>query len=133
MLMKRFIWFFILSSLLCSCKDGQPQPVESDFYGTWEFYDVLRNGRSSTTLNSGYIAFYDDQSVESNIFQVEEEKRFEIEGDKLSIFGADEGLYLKVMKMQNDSMHLNGRVWMFDMDFYLVKITYDSIPDSNSE
>jgi hypothetical protein len=127
--MKRFIWFFFFGVSFWSCKGDYAEQKVSDFHGTWEFYDVLRNGRPSTTLNSGYIAFYDDQSVESNIFQVDEDKKFVIDGDKLSIFGADEGLYLKVVKMQNDSMHLKGRVWMFDMDFFMVKIMEDITPE----
>lgn len=119
--MKRSLLFLMFVSLFFSCKEEKVLTAGMSLEGQWDFVKAMRNGKETKTLNSGYFKFNESQStIESNIFQTEPVKPYQLENNTIKILG-DEGYDLNIEMLTGDSMRLKGTIWKFKMEFLLVK------------
>lgn len=109
----------IALSMTC-CKEEKKTISSSDLVGVWDVSKAYRDGRETKTMASAYFKFNENYTVESNVHQVSEEKKFKVSGNKLEVSG-QENYNLEIVRLQNDTMHLKGKMWFFDMDFFLIR------------
>jgi hypothetical protein len=134
--MKKSLFVICLSVLFVSCKNDETILSNPDLDGKWDFVKAIRNGKETKTLSSGYFEFDESTNmIESNIFQVPEDKVYSIEDNTIKIKG-QESYDLNIVRLEGDTMHLKGNIWKFKMEFLLVRRDSTNLPieeDSNSE
>lgn len=116
--MKLLSWTLLVIFLL-GCK-SEKKVSPADVAGRWNFAHALRNGRETKMLNQAYFVFHPDKSVTSNLFQTNERMTFDIANNILSMSG-QESFKLEIVDFQKDTMHLEGKMGDFEMQFMLVK------------
>ncbi|MBK8700580.1 MAG: hypothetical protein IPN29_14040 [Saprospiraceae bacterium] len=117
--MKIYSWMLLLV-FMTACKGDSFRVTPADLTGKWKFDKAWRNGKETKMLSSGYFIFHADNSVTSNIFQVEENKQFSVKDNTLSVIG-QEALTLDIVSFTTDTMELEGKMGVFDMQFYLIR------------
>lgn len=118
--MKLVVSLCITCFILLACKENSPHIDSNLLVGRWKFDSVLRNGRPSGTLRQGYMIFDQNGQVKSNIFQSGFSQQYQLNGTDLNIIGED-SIRLFIAKLTEDTCILKGRVWLFDMEFTLVR------------
>ena len=109
---------FLPLILFQDCKSGDQKGDNEILEGKWMIYDATRNGRQTTTLKDGYMIFSEDNILETNILGDVTRSSFQHNGNHLvssSPFQYD----FNVISLTSDSLHLNGKMKAFDMNFYL--------------
>ncbi|MFT6335042.1 MAG: hypothetical protein ACI86M_003030 [Saprospiraceae bacterium] len=114
---------FIVFVLAVGCKPERVnKPVSAeDLVGEWDIYHVTRNGKVTKTLENGYLLFQADNTIKSNLFPDEKYHAFIFEQNKINIQGLENLNEFKVKSLTNDTLILDLKVNVFDMQFYLQK------------
>lgn len=108
--------------LVLGCKSGKNKINEEILEGKWMIYDATRNGRQTTTLKDGYMIFSDDNILETNILGDVTRSNFQYNGNHLVSSSPFQYDFI-VISLTADSLHLNGKMKAFDMNFYLKRYT----------
>lgn len=110
---------FFLSLTLMACK-SEDKAVEESLIGVWDVYASKINKRDNDFVRNGWFEFLENKEVISNVFQDEGVKKFSIENQRLLI--EMEPIFdLKINEFKNDSMHLEGKLSYYYMEYFLVK------------
>jgi len=115
--------FLIATILILGCKHEKvtaPVVVE-DLLGEWDIFHVTRNGKVTKTLENGFLHFQADNTIKSNLFPDEKYHTFNFEQDKIAIEGLENLNIFSVRSLSNDTLVLDTKVNVFDMQFYLKK------------
>lgn len=118
--MRSILCLYFVCVFILACKRDTRDIDPALLVGQWRFDNVLRNGRPSSTLHQGYMIFDAGGLVESNIFQSGLSQQYELVGSNLSIIGED-AMNLTITKLTKDTCEMKGKVWLFDMEFTLLK------------
>lgn len=108
---------FGLSLVSCQSEDAK---MGNAIVGKWEVFGTELNNIPNGLMQNGYFDFLDNGHVSSNIFSDSLSHAFQIEEGVLKIEGP-QSLELKIARMQNDSMCLEGQLGHYFMRYYLVK------------
>jgi len=114
-----FMLFFIIG-----CKpDGNAlkEITQEDLVGEWEIYHATRNGNVTKSLEKGNFVFQADNLVTSNLFSSPNSLNFTYNKANIKIEGDPNITFLKIQKLQKDTLVLSSKMKVFDMEFYLVK------------
>lgn len=118
------LFWIVFATCLSSCKTDVQQDAQvtvDQIEGEWSIVQVLRNGKVTTSLESGFLVFHDDNTVESNILSGDNRHTFTYEARKISIQGDENLKSLEVGSLSGDTMVLSSKVASFDMLFTLIK------------
>ncbi len=120
--MRAFLLFMMLGAVLAmSCNSDKNQvKIEDSLEGEWEILDALRNGRRTSTLDNGFIAFDSLGILSTNILGKTTTSNFSIEENVISSDG-DFDYDFNIEKLSGDTMILSGQMRAFDMVFYLMR------------
>lgn len=120
--MRGFLYLMFLSLVaVMSCKsDANKVDAEDAIKGEWEILDALRNGRRTTTLEDGFIAFDSMGILSTNILGTTTKSNFSIENNIISSDG-DFDFDFNIEKLSGDTMILSGQMRAFNMVFYLMR------------
>ncbi|NNF33355.1 MAG: hypothetical protein HKN68_04565 [Saprospiraceae bacterium] len=120
--MRGFLYLMFLSLVaVMSCKSDVNQvEAEDAIEGEWEILDALRNGRRTTTLEDGFIAFDSLGILSTNILGKTTRSNFSIEENVISSDG-DFDFNFNIEKLSGDTMILSGQMRAFNMVFYLMR------------
>mgnify|MGYP003668135841 CR=1 FL=1 len=114
---------FILFIFTLGCKSEKvvmPVGVD-DLVGEWDIFYVTRNGKVTKTLENGFLHFQADNTIKSNLFPDENYHTFIFEQNKIDIEELENLNEFKVNSLSNDTLILNSKVNVFDMQFHLRK------------
>jgi hypothetical protein len=93
-------------------------------------YEATRNGRVTTTLKDGYIRLGADNILETNILGEPLQANYHHNGDQ--IMASNPFPYEFIIKnISADSLHLNGSMRSFNMNFYMIRA--EKLPSQDSE
>ena len=110
--------------LFGSCKtDANPlkEITAEDLMGEWEIYHATRNGKETKSLEKGNFVFQADNLVSSNLFSNPNSLNFTYDKGTIAFEGDPNMDYLKVEKLQNDTLILSSKLQVFKMEFFLTK------------
>lgn len=120
-----FIIAILILFVVSGCKSKTNSGDEDDIVGKWMIYDASRNGRTTTTLKDGYISLSEENVLETNILGEVTRSNFQYNGDQL-VSAPPFEYDFTVISLTADSLHINGMMKAFDMNFYLKRYS-DSI------
>jgi len=114
---------YILVAMMClvSCKNDDVN-IRKLLIGTWDVYASEMNNKSNGFMKDAWFTFSADNSVTSNLFSGNKSNKYNVENGRLTIDSQDK-LDLKVVKIENDTMHLAGKVKIHFMEYYLSRRT----------
>lgn len=118
------LFWLVCAVCLLSCKPEvkqEPQVTLDQIEGEWSIVQVLRNGKVTTSLESGFLVFHGDNTVESNILTGDNRRNFTYEARQISIQGDENLKTLEVRDLIGDTLVLSSKVASFDMLFTLIK------------
>ena len=126
--MRSLLYIFLAISVFISCKNDSDTIKPELLYGQWRFHKVLRNGKPTSTLDKGYMIFENNGYMESNIFQNGFFQQYTLKDADLNILG-DDAMQLKITRLTQDTCIMKGKVWLFDMEFYMHRVKETIMPD----
>jgi hypothetical protein len=120
--MKKWI-LFLLIYFYFSC-ENKVAVDSKQLVGKWMFTKALRDGKETKTLDSAYLVFNADNSINSNVFQAAENKSYSVKHDELSISGKEESYKWQILDFHVDTLILEGKMGVFDMSFELQRLNH---------
>ena len=119
--MKYILFIAFIFILGCKPEKVIKSVSVEDLVGEWDIFHVTRNGKVTKTLEDGYLLFQADNTIKSNLFPDEKYHTFIFEQNKVDIQGLENLNEFKVKSLNNDTLILDSKVNVFDMEFYLKK------------
>lgn len=122
----RITCIFLISCLfmIIGCKSDSSQIKEitkDDLFGEWVIYHATRNGKETKSLEKGNFVFQADNLVSSNLFTSSNSLNFTYDKGTIAFEGDPNMDFLKVEKLQNDTLILSSKLQAFKMEFFLAK------------
>ncbi len=118
-MINRLIYTLVAILLISSCKDNDVE-LKKSIIGTWDVFSSEMNNKPNGLMKNGWFVFTGDNSIKSNIFEVNISQRYNVEKGRLIIEGKEK-FDLKISRLENDTMHLVGKVKVYNMKYFLVR------------
>jgi hypothetical protein len=118
-MIRFFIVFLFLGVSLSGCKT-EDDIIKESLVGEWDVYASKINKRDNDFVRDGWFEFMADNKVASNLFPDQDYKNYDIENQRL-IIEMSPPFDLKINEFRNDSMHLEGKLSYYYMEYFLVK------------
>lgn len=123
--MRVSIIFILFVLFICNgCKldsNALKEITKEDLFGRWEIFYATRNGNVTKSLENGNFVFQADNLVSSNLFNSSNTLNFTYDKGTIKIEGDPNMSFLKVNKLQNDTLIVSSKMKVFDMEFHLIK------------
>jgi hypothetical protein len=121
-LYSRYLMLFMALSFLIlpGCNSRKNNKAGQDILGKWAIYDATRNGRATKTLKDGYLSFDAENTLETNILGDVTRSNYQYNGDQL-VSSQPFEYDFTVVSISKDSLHINGKMRAFSMDFYMIR------------
>ncbi len=119
--MKYLLFIAIVFVFGCKPEKVMKSVSADDLVGEWDIFHVTRNGKVTKTLENGYLLFQADNTIKSNLFPDEKYHTFIFEQNKVDIQDLESLNEFKVKSLINDTLILDSKVNVFEMEFYLKK------------
>jgi len=114
-----FLAFLFTTISLQSCKSEDAVIAES-IVGVWDVYASKINKKDNDFVRNGWFEFTTENMVNSNVFPDDRTKKFFIENKRLKI-EMEPTFDLKISELNNDTMHLEGKLSYYYMEYFMVK------------
>lgn len=119
--MKQLYHLFILAFLVfifgCRANDNT---LNKNIIGTWDVYASEINNKPNGFMEDAWFTFSENSTVQSNLFEGGEPKKFSIDNSELFIDTKDKFL-MQISRLENDTMYLEGKLKFYYMEYFLVK------------
>lgn len=94
--------------------------LNKNIIGTWDVYASEINNKPNGFMEDAWFTFSENSTVQSNIFEGGEPKKFSINNSELFIDTKDKFL-MQISRLENDTMYLEGKLKFYYMEYFLVK------------
>lgn len=118
--MFRLCFVFVFVGLCLSGCKTEDDVIKESLVGEWDVYASKINKRDNDFVRDGWFEFMSDNKVASNLFPDQEYKNYDVENQRL-IIEMTPPFDLKINEFRNDSMHLEGKLSYYYMEYFLVK------------
>lgn len=109
----------LLVVTLFAC-NSESSRMKREIVGRWDVYSTELNNIPNGLMQNGWFEFGENGEVKSNIFNDQEARSYVLDEGQLTI-GEPENLTLKVSKLENDSLNLEGQLGHYFMRYYLIR------------
>ncbi len=116
---NRFAYIIVVALMIASCKDKDQQYSDS-LLGTWDVYASEMNNKPNDFMKEGWFVFNGDNSVHSNLFDGNKKHTYIVDNGRL-VIDSDEKLDMKISRLEKDSLHLEGQLKMYYMEYFLTR------------
>ncbi len=116
---NRLLYTLVAIFFLTSCKDNDIE-LKKSIIGTWDVFSSEMNNKPNGLMKNGWFVFTADNLVKSNIFEGNNPERYNVEKGRLIIDGKEK-FDLKITRLENDTMFLEGKVKIYKMEYFLSK------------
>jgi len=110
------IIFFLL---FIGCKQDD-KSLNTQIQGTWDVFASEMNNKPNNFMQDAWFEFSSDNIVKSNLFENQENIKYEINGGKLTIDIPD-GFNMEIERLSNDTLVLEGKLKFYYMEYFLVR------------
>jgi hypothetical protein len=110
------IIFFLL---FIGCKQDD-KSLNTRIQGTWDVFASEMNNKPNNFMQDAWFEFSSDNIVKSNLFENQENIKFEINSGKLTIDIPD-GFNMEIERLSNDTLVLEGKLKFYYMEYFLVR------------
>ncbi len=110
------IIFFLL---FIGCKQDD-KSLNMQIQGTWDVFASEMNNKPNNFMQDAWFEFSSDNIVKSNLFENQENIKFEINGGKLTIDIPD-GFNMEIERLSNDTLVLEGKLKFYYMEYFLAR------------
>ena len=110
------IIFFLL---FIGCKQDD-KSLNTQIQGTWDVFASEMNNKPNNFMQDAWFEFSSDNIVKSNLFENQENIKFEINSGKLTIDIPD-GFNMEIERLSNDTLVLEGKLKFYYMEYFLVR------------
>jgi hypothetical protein len=118
-MINRLVYTLVAILVISSCNDNDIE-LKKSIIGTWDVFSSEINNKPNGLMKNGWFAFADDQTVKSNIFEGNNSEKYNVDNGRLIIDGKEK-FDLKISRLENDTMHLVGKVKVYNMEYFLVR------------
>jgi len=118
----RFYFIFIFVVIILSLtfwSNSNDESLESNIQGKWNIIKATRNGRKTSTFESGYFKFWHSDSIETNILGGKIVSFYHL--NKKTIISNSKLPKIIVSKVDNDTLLLKAKISNYAFDFVLKK------------
>lgn len=110
------IIFFLL---FIGCKQDD-KSLNTQIQGTWDVFASEMNNKPNNFMQDAWFEFSSDNIVKSNLFENQENIKYEINGGNLTIDIPD-GFNMEIERLSNDTLVLEGKLKFYYMEYFLVR------------
>lgn len=116
---KLSLFWVVCTMSFFSCK-SEDRTIEESMVGEWDVYASKINKKNNDFVKEGWFEFSAENTVISNVFPDKEAKSFKVDSKRL-IIEMEPPFDLLFNEFSNDSMHIEGKLSYYYMEYFLAK------------